>query len=136
MQELEVIEIKNPTNKDFTHRYNGEPFTIKASETKSFAKPIAYHLAKHLSTRMVCDEVRSKAKKADVENPRHPMHVKVAQLSVYDTHERRIALYEILGDENRVVDLISKYPFKGFIGEMDVYREFVGKQQKSKVAEK
>src|SRR3990167_10604417 len=128
-QELEVIEITNPTSEDFSWRYNGEPYTIKAGETRSFAKPIAFHLAKHLSTMMVVKDEEKNMTKADKLNPNASIHIKIAQLSTSDTHERRIALYKILGDENRVVEVISHYPFKGFIGDMDVYQKFVEKSK-------
>lgn len=130
-QELESVEITNPTSEDFTWRYNGSPYTIKAGERKAFAKPVAYHLAKHLSTKMIEQEAVSKMTKKDIENPNAAIHVKVAQLNTYDTHERRIALYQIFGDEKRTTDLITRYPFKGFIGDMEVYRSFVEKQQKT-----
>ena len=126
--ELESVEITNPTSDDFTWRYNGSPYTIKAGEKRAFAKPVAYHLAKHLSTKMVENEVT--VNKKDLENPNAAIHVKIAQLNTYDTHERRIALYQIFGDEKRVTDLITRYPFKGFIGDMEAYKSFVEKAQK------
>ena len=79
-QKLESVEITNPTSEDFTWRYNGSPYTIKAGERKAFAKPVAYHLAKHLSTKMVEQEAISKMTKKDLENPNAAIHVKVAQL--------------------------------------------------------
>lgn len=129
MQELDLesVQITNPTDADFTWRYNGTAYTILAKEAKQFAKPVAYHLAKHLSTKMVTDEIMKTATKKDMENPNAAIHVKAAQLTTYDTHERRIALYKILGDENRVVEVTRRYPFKGFIGEMSLYEEFVKK---------
>lgn len=125
--DLESVEITNPTPEDFTWRYNGAPYTIKAKEKKAFARPVAYHLAKHLSTRMVEQDALSSVKKADKDNPNAAVHVKIAQLNTYDTHERRIALYKIFEDDKRVLDLITRYPFKGFIGEMELYRQFVEK---------
>lgn len=129
MQELEVIEITNPTSEDFSWRFNGELFTIRAGEKRGFSKPVAFHLAKHLSTKMVCDEALSSASKKDLADPRAAIHVKISQLNTYDTHERRIALYKILGDINRVIQVISKYPFKGFIGDMDIYQKYVEKAE-------
>ena len=134
-QDLSSVEITNPTSEDFTWRYNGQPYTIKAGERMAFAKPVAYHLAKHLSTKMIEQDALSKVTKKDMDNPNAAVHVKVAQLNTYDTHERRIALYEIFGDEKRTTDLITRYPFKGFIGDMEVYRSFVEKKQKKEVKE-
>jgi hypothetical protein len=135
MQELEVIDITNPTSEDFSWRYNGELFTIKAGEKRGFAKSVALHLAKHLSTKMVCDEALSVANKKDLADPKAAIHVKVSQLNTYDTHERRIALYKILGNVDLVLQVIANYPFKGFIGEMDIYQKFVEKSQPKVVAE-
>ena len=129
MNELNVIEITNPTSKDFSWAYNGEKFTVKAGEKKGFAGSVSLHLAKHLSTKIVCDEALSKATKTDLKNPNAAIHTKVSQLSTYDTHERRIALYKILGDIDTVIKVIEHYPFKGFIGDMDEYQKFVEKSQ-------
>lgn len=133
MQELDLesVELTNPTDADFTWRYNGIPYTVLAGETKQFAKPVAYHLAKHLSTKMVTDDLMKTATKKDMENPNAAIHVKAAQLTTYDTHERRIALYKILKDETRVPLVVQRYPFKGFIGDMNLYQEFVQKKEKS-----
>ena len=131
MQELDLesVSITNPTDADFTWRYNGTPYTILAKETKQFAKPVAYHLAKHLSRTMVTDDLMKTATKKDMENPNASIHVKAGQLTTYDTHERRIALYKILGDEKRVLDVIQRSPVKGFIGDMNIYQAFVLKEQ-------
>jgi len=136
MQELNVIEITNPTSKDFSWAYNGEKFTVKAGEKKGFAGAVSLHLAKHLSTKMICDEALSKATKTDLKSPNAAIHTKISQLSTYDTHERRIALYKILGNIDTVIKVIEKNPFKGFIGEMDEYQKFVEKSEgKPKVEE-
>lgn len=134
MQELDVIAIINPTKEDFSWRYNGQAYTVKAGENRSFSLAVAYHLAKHLSTKMVCDEAKKSVKPSEIANPKSSIHIKVSQLNTYDTHERRIALYKILGDEKLVIDVISRYPFKGFIGEMSEYQTFVEKE-KSKVGQ-
>lgn len=137
MQELDVISFTNPSSEDFTHRFNGQPFTVRAGETTSLTGAVAYHLAKHLSTKMIVDEVMGKLSEKEVADPKSSIHAKVSQLNSYDTPERRIALFKILKDENRVLEVIMRYPFKGFIGEMDTYRKFVekGSKQKEKVAE-
>ena len=85
---------------------------------------------------MIVDEARSKATKKDFENPKSPIHVQVSQLSIYDTPERRIALYKIFGDVQTVQDAVLSFPFKGFIGEMSLYENFVKKESESKEAEK
>lgn len=125
--DLTAIEITNPTSESFTWQYNGQPYTLEAGESKAFARPVSYHLAKHLSTQMVVGEVKGSMTKKDQENPHAKVHVKVSQLTIYDTHERRVALYKILKDEQRVVEVITRYPFKGFIGDMEIYKAFVDK---------
>lgn len=127
---LDSIEITNPTSEDFTQRFNGEPYTIASKETKSYPGPLSFHIAKHLSTKMVQDDEKKTFTKKDREDPNSRKHLKVAQLSTYDTHERRIALYKILGDKDLVLECIKRYPFKGFIGEMSVYEDFVQKKAK------
>lgn len=129
MNELETVRITNPTSTDFTHRFNGQPFTIKAGESKEFSKMVAFHLAKHLSTKMITEEAEKRMTKKDRETPNAAVHLEIAQLATYDTHQRRIALYEILGDTNLVVEVIRAYPFKGFIGDMSLYEDFVKKSR-------
>lgn len=132
--DLESVTITNPTSEDFTWRFNGTPYSLKEKETKAFAKPVAFHLAKHLSTKMIVDEASQLITKKDAENPNAAVHTKIAQLGTYDTHERRIALYKIFGDGSRVIEVIQRYPFKGFIGEMSLYQDFVeGQEKKEKV---
>lgn len=128
-EDLSSVEINNPTSEDFTWNYNGEPYTIKAGVPAQFAKPVAYHLARHLSTKMIVDEVKSKMTKKQIENQHDPIHVKISQLSVYDTPERRIALYKILRNEDYVMQLLMRYPYKGSIGELDEYKQFVEKEK-------
>lgn len=136
--DLESIEIINPTSEGFTWRYNGTPYTIQAGEKKAFARPVAYHLAKHLSSKMVVDEVWSKLTREQAEIARadhkNQIHLKVSQLQAYDTHERRIALYRIFGGTENVIKIIERYPFKGFIGDMHVYEMFVQREDEAKKA--
>ena len=131
LKEYDSVVINNPISEDFTQKFNGEPYTIKAGESKGFAKFVAFHLAKHLSTLIVESEAAKDITKKDLGDPRAAVHSKISQLQVHDTHERRIALYKILGDEDLVIQVISAYPFKGFIGEMEEYKKFVEQSKKS-----
>src|SRR3990167_5927482 len=128
-EDLTSVEIINPTSEDFTWNFNGEPYTVKAGEKTAFAKPVAYHLARHLSTKIIVDAIKSKMTKKQIENPRDPIHVKLSQVNLYDTPERRIALYTILKEEEKVMQLLMRYPYKGTIGEMDEYKQFVEKEK-------
>ena len=134
-EDLSSITITNPTNEDFTWNYNGEPYTVKANESTAFAKPVSYHLAKHLSTQMVVGDLQAKMTKKEVDDPRAAIHVKISQLSIYDTPERRIALYKILGDTEQVIELVGRYFAKGSLGEMTSYKEFVEKHEKKSAKE-
>lgn len=117
--EFETITLYNPTSEDFTQKYNGEPYTIKAKSTKPFAQFIGFHIAKHLATTMVKDTFTLKERN----DPKKT--VMVTQHLVYDNPRLRIALYEILKDTQLVQKVIMIYPYKGFIGDMDEYKKFV-----------
>lgn len=127
MAELDTIVVHNPTSEDFTHNFNGEPYTVKAGETRWFAQFVGYHLAKHLSSKMINDSFTPKQRTDKA------MQNKISQALIYDTPERRIALYKILGDVGVVLEAIKRYPFKGFIGEMKVYQDFVEKEEAKKL---
>lgn len=127
MAELDTLAITNPMKEDFSVNFNGESYSIGAGANKSFPEFLAFHIAKHLSDKMLGEEVKKlKAKKS--ENPYRP---EIGQMMVYDNPQRRITLYQILGTKDLVQQCIESYPFKGFIGEMDEYDKFVEKATKS-----
>jgi hypothetical protein len=78
--EFETIEVKNPTDKDFTARYNGEPYKILAGETKQYPYRIAYHIAKQLSDEILGKEVVELKKKNKTGQPNPAL----SQLLIYD----------------------------------------------------
>lgn len=130
-KEYESVVITNPTAEDFTRRWNGEPYEIKSNETKGFAKFIAFHLAKHLSTKML-DKDFPKKKKFLNEQERNAEALKYSNLMLFDNPKRRIALFRILNDVKLVIGVIMAYPFKEFmegdyLGYMQDYRDFVEK---------
>lgn len=127
--EFDSISLHNPTKEDFEWQYNGELFRIDAGEYKPFVRPVAFHLAKHLSTKMIIADAKKGIKPEQLLDQRNPVHLKVSQLQTYDTHERRIALFKLLGDIALVQECIQRYPFKGFIGEMELYKTFVDSQK-------
>jgi len=140
MSKLETIAITNPTKNDFTHRYDGEPYTIKAGEDRVETKDVAFHLAKHLSNLILAEENPKKDPTKITEKEAAKEGVRFAQLMVYDNPKRRVALYRILNSAPHVQELIGAYHFKGFIGEMDDYKKFVikaeGKFEERKPGEK
>lgn len=122
MAELDTVVLYNPTLKDFTWKYNGEPYRIMAKERKPFAKYVGFHLAKHLSTQMLHEAMTPEERKDRTKE------AELAQRIVYDNPDRRIALYKIFGSKELVQEVINHYPFKGFQGEMSVYEKFVEKE--------
>ena len=116
MAEFETITLTNPTSERFTQNYNGEPYTLEANETRAFSKHVGFHVAKHLSNRIIDEDFRKEHKKKFEGNPNadpavRALHGEHAQLMVFDNPLRRIALYKILGNEQTVVEVIAAYPF-------------------------
>jgi len=126
MAEFDTIELYNPTDEDFLWKFNGEQYILPASSSKAFAQFVGYHLAKHLSTKIIEREATEELKKKKEMTPQQ-RGTAIAQRVVYDSHWRRIALYQILKDTELVEKCISLYPFKGFVGNMELYKEFVTK---------
>jgi hypothetical protein len=124
MSEFDSIILYNPTSEDFVHGFNGEPYSLPANSSKAFSKFVAFHLAKHLASKLVESEIEETDKK---KNPSI-----VTQRIVYDNPYLRIALYKILKDTKLVQDVIMAYPYKGFVGEMSIYQTFVEKTSKPK----
>ena len=121
MAEFDSINLFNPIDEDFVHNFNGEPYTLKAKESKAFSKFVAFHLAKHLASKLVVAEV---SKTDKTKNPSI-----VTQRTVYDNPYLRIALYKILKDVKLVQEVVVAYPYKGFVGEMEIYQKFVEKAE-------
>lgn len=134
--EFETIEIKNPTDEDFTARYNGEPYKILAGETKPYPYRIAYHIAKQLSDKILGKEVVELKKKNKTGQPNPAL----SQLLIYDNSKRRIALYDVLGSRDEVEECVIafNYSLRGFIGDFTEYDEYVSAltEKKSKTIEK
>ena len=128
MAEFDSVILFNPIDEDFVHNFNGEPYTLPAKGSKAFSKFVAFHLAKHLASKLVESEVGEADKK---KNPSI-----ITQRTVYDNPYLRIALYKILKDVKIVQEVVMAYPYKGFVGEMDIYQEFVNKQTTSKAKPK
>lgn len=136
MAELDAVIITNPTDEDFTYNYNGEPYTIKAHETRPFAKYVAFHLAKHLSSKMISEHFEAEEEKASKKKDfrKEVFATKVAQQALYDNPLRRRTLYQILGNKELVEQTVAAYPFKGFVGEMREYQEFVEREEARKLS--
>jgi len=127
LNKVDIIKVHNPTKEKFLVRFNGEPYTIEGEETKTFSYNVGLHLAKHLSDKIVAEENPPQLKKNPTEREISREETRVSQLKVFDNPKRRIALYRILEDTLRVQDVILNYNFKGFVGEMDIYKDFVTK---------
>ena len=127
LKDHDVVTIKNPTEEDFSWKFGGEMYGIKTGEVKGFSKFVAFHLAKHLSSKMITSELEKTMTKKQRENRNDAIHYDISQLNIYDTHQRRIALYKILESKELVEKVMTSYPFKGFIGDMSLYEDFVSK---------
>lgn len=130
-RDLESVTIYNPTTENFSKRWNGELYSVLAGETKAYASPVSFHLAKHLSTKMMESEFPWKKKYAN-DQERERESVRFSQLMIFDNPKRRIALFKILRDVKAVEDVVAAYPFKGFLesevaGTMEEYKDFVRK---------
>lgn len=80
-----IVRITNITESDFTHAYNGQPFTVKAHESMLFPYDLGRHLAKHLARKILFSD----AKVEQLKNDR--------AVFTPDTEESLIS--RILGDE-------------------------------------
>lgn len=54
-----VVSFTNITDKDFTHAYGGQPFSVKAGETVPLPYDLGKHLAKHLARRIFLEGDKS-----------------------------------------------------------------------------
>lgn len=128
MAEFDTIQVTNPLNENFEFRFNGELYTLKAKDTQEWMRALAFHCAKHLSSKLLVPEIKKlkdKRIKDKIENPFLP---EVTLLTAYDNPKRRIALYKILQDKTLVQQCIDKYPFKSFVGDIGEYDSFVAKE--------
>lgn len=132
LKEHDSVQVHNPTSQEFSWRFNGELYSVGSGEIAAFSKFVAFHLAKHLSTAMIVEQARADAGEEELKNHRSPHHRRISQLAVYDTPERRIALHKILGNIELVVGVISAYPFKGMIGDMKIYENYLKSLEKPK----
>ena len=69
----------------------------------------------------------------DAEKNDQRKSLELAHRHVYDNPRRRINLYKILQDVSLVQEVIKAYPFKGFVGEMKEYEDFVNLAKSSSV---
>jgi hypothetical protein len=132
MAELDTVSVRNPSKDDFTVRFNGEPYTVLAGETKHYPLYLSFHIAKHLSDKLLQSELLKATKgKQDSQFSPH-----VSQVMIYDTPKRRIALYDILKSKQLVEDCVKAFNFKGFIGEMSEYDDYVAQSLPKATASK
>lgn len=123
MAELDTITVYNPLNEDFEVRFNGELYSVPATGNKTFPSFLAFHVAKHLSDKILNKEV-AKIKKAKSDNPYRPQ---VAQIIIHDNAKRRMALYDVLKDKELVGHVIVAFNFKGLIGDLKEFEDYVDK---------
>lgn len=125
MAEFETVVITNPTKADFTARWNGELYTVKAGASKSYPMFLAFHIAKHLTTSMLEKEA-GKLREEFKESVTVPQ---VSTLMNHDNPSRRIALYDVLATRELVESFFIHNPFKSFVGDMSIYDKYVEKKE-------
>lgn len=119
MATLDTITLYNPTKEDFVWNFNNEPYNLGAQQTKSFVEPVGLHIAKHLACKIVVDSFSNE------EKTKQP--TLVSQSLNYDNPKLRIALYTILKNKELVQKVINAYPFKGLVGEMKEYDQYIAR---------
>lgn len=125
--EYDTIEVFNPMKEDFTVRFNGEPYLLKTGEVKLYPHFLAFHIAKHLSDKMLIPDLEKITKESGLNyNPKN------GQLMIHDCLRRRETLYDILRSRDNVATCITVFPFKGFIGEMAEFDAYIAKQEEKK----
>lgn len=149
MSTLDQIFICNPTDTDFEVQYDKEFYYLKAGEETTRVIDLAYHMAKHLSSRMLIKEFYE-IHKVFVKNHKNLTPHQVDQqlgtqknmLVMQDCPERRIALYKILRSKDDVEAVLHAYPqFKtkrrkdktvefSVVGDISIYNEFVEKAER------
>lgn len=123
-KEFESIKITNPTKQDFSVRYNGELYELHAGVTDSYPRAVAFHMAKHLTTRMLEPEAQ-KLREEFKESVYIPQE---STLMNHDNPSRRIALYDVLGNRGEVDKFFIAIPLKSFVGDMSIYDKHVEKK--------
>lgn len=126
MAEFETIKVVNPTKEEFSVRFNGEMYVLKAGEEKSYPSFLGLHIAKHLSDKILSVEAK-KLKEKNKENPYVP---EASQLMIHDNPKRRMSLFDILHSTDLVEQCILSFPFNGFVGEMETYSDYVVEKSK------
>lgn len=144
MAELDQIYVENPTKEDFEVRFNGEMYRLGAGEKEQKPKYLARHIAKHLSDKMLQEDIEVEKKKYEKRKEKMPEVVQT-QIIMYDNPHRRIALYKILRSKEEVEFVIKSFPqFKSmdidgktdnFIGEMKTYDDFVDEYETTSSSE-
>lgn len=129
MAQLDVITLFNPTAGDFVGTWNGEDYTLPKNGSESFSKFVGFHLATNLAKQLINDSFSD----ADKKDPKKS--ILISQTLLYDNPRLRIALYKILRSVPLVQECIMSYPYKGFVGDMDEYKNFVIKEESKKTEE-
>lgn len=89
-----VVNVTNITDKDFTHKYDGSPFTIKAGETLTFPWGIGEHLARHLARKILI----SSDKGATQYDPKDPTAMNGHGSVIWNADSEKAMMARILGD--------------------------------------
>lgn len=129
VSEYETVEVYNPTDEEFISTFNGQRYRLGSKAVKQYPTFLAFHIAKHLSDSMLFPDLakfKKDKKNSGAEDPRN------GQLMIYDNVKRRQTLFDVLRSKELVQKCILAFPFKGFVGEMSEYDEYVEKQTAKK----
>jgi hypothetical protein len=89
-----VVNVTNITDKDFTHKYDGAPFTIRSGETLTFPWGIGVHLAKHLARKILL----SSDKGATQYDPKDPTAMNGHGSVIWNADSEKAMMARILGE--------------------------------------
>ncbi len=130
--EFDTLEVYNPMDVEFVCRFNGELYKLGAKSSKTYPQFLAFHIAKHLSDKLLEPELLALKRKNDESKRPTAYNPRNAQLIIYDNVSRRKTLYNVFRDKELALLCIKQFPFKDFIGNVAEWEEYVLKAETPK----
>lgn len=109
MSELDQIYVENPFDEDYILRYNGEAYKLGPHEGRAMAQHLARHFAKHMSDKLCAEDFVKAKTKFEKNGKKMPDPLKT-QITMFDSPERRIALFKCLRNKDEVLATLLAYP--------------------------
>lgn len=119
-----VVNVTNVTDRDFTHKFNGAPFTVRAGETLTFPWDVGEHLARHLARKILI----AGDKGATAYDPKDPTAMNGHGSVLWNEDTEKAMMAKILGDSWTVAQKEKKSEIellKEQIAEMNEWRKTV-----------